>query len=276
MRFLLLVSTLCFAATAALADPLSPEYAKKAAAATAAVAASAAAQHQTAITPGPEDGQTVIVPPPVIPPAASKPAAEKTIAQSNNGDQAAPVKLSDQDKADIKRIEAYLNGLKSISADFLQMDDQGGVTRGTIEIKRPGKMRVNYAPPSHDFIIADGDFVHIWDGSLKSQTNVPEGSSLANFILRDPIVLGGEVTVTKFERGPAKLELTLEQTNDPGSGQLTLIFEDNPLLLRQWRVIDAQGRLTGVNLENERTDVKFAGDTFDFVPPNFAKTGREK
>jgi outer membrane lipoprotein-sorting protein len=253
----------------------SPEYAKKAAAATAAVAATAAAAHQTPLTPGPEDGQTVIVPPPVIPPAASKPAVDKTIAKKpDDDDKAVPAELSEQDKADIKRIEAYLNDLKSISADFLQMDDQGGMTRGTIAIKRPGKMRVNYAPPSHDFIVADGDFVHMWDGSLKSQTNVPEDSSLANFILRKNISLSGGVTVTKFQRFPNKLEITLVQTDDPGLGRLTLIFEDHPLLLRQWKVFDAQGRTTGVNLENERSGVEFPHDTFNFVPPSFGRGGK--
>ena len=42
--------------------------------------------------------------------------------------------------------------LKSIAADFLQVDDQGNTMRGSISILRPGKMRVNYAPPSKDFM----------------------------------------------------------------------------------------------------------------------------
>ena len=164
-------------------------------------------------------------------------------------DSAPPLKLSAQDRTDIARIETYLNELKSIAADFMQVDDHGGIMRGTIAIQRPGKMRVTYAAPSKDFIVADGDSVHIWDGDLRSQTNVPEDSSLANFILRDPIALSGDVTITKFERFPAKMELTLAEAGDPAAGQLTLIFEDHPWILRQWRVIDAEGRKTGVNLE---------------------------
>jgi outer membrane lipoprotein-sorting protein len=186
--------------------------------------------------------------------------------------QAAPAEaahLSAQDRADINRIEFYLNDLKNIAADFLQIDDRGGMLHGKLEIQRPGKMRATYDPPSADFIIADGDQVHIWNGELKSQTSVEEGSSLANFILRDPIRLGGDVTIVKFQRMPAKLELTLAQTKDPGAGSLTLIFEDHPLILRQWRVVDAQGRTTGVNLENERMDVSFPENNFKFIPPNF-------
>ena len=40
--------------------------------------------------------------------------------------------LSVQDKNDLARIEAYLNGMKNISADFLQIDDAGGIMRGDL------------------------------------------------------------------------------------------------------------------------------------------------
>jgi outer membrane lipoprotein-sorting protein len=154
------------------------------------------------------------------------------------------------------------------------MDEQGGAMSGTIEIQRPGKMRVTYAPPSKDFIIADGDWVHIWNEDLKAQTNVEQGSSLAEFILRDPIKLDGDVTVTSIKHFPAKIEITLVETKDPAAGSLTLVFEDHPLLLRQWKVLDAQGHLTGVNLENEHEDVSFPESAFIFVPPNFGKGGK--
>jgi outer membrane lipoprotein-sorting protein len=182
-----------------------------------------------------------------------------------------PAYLSAQDKSDLGRIETYLNGLKNISADFLQVDDAGGIMRGEIAISRPGKMRVTYDPPNKDFIIADGDFVHIWDDQLQSQTNFEQGSSLAEFILRDPVRMSGDVTVTKLQHFPAKIEVTLVQSNDPGAGSLTLVFEDQPLKLRQWKVIDAQGHSTGVNLENMSEGMTFPAPTFVFVPPNFGK-----
>lgn len=195
---------------------------------------------------------------------ASAQAANKTASPDNH-----PAELTDKDRADLVRIETYLNNLKTISADFMQIDDNGGMMRGTIAIQRPGKMRVNYDPPNKDFIIADGNNVHIWNDDLKEQTSVDQGSSLAEFILRDPIKLNGDVTITKIQHFPAKIEITLVQTNDPGTGQLTLVFEDNPLKLRQWKVLDPQGRTTGVNLENMREDVTFPAKLFHFVPPNF-------
>ena len=43
-----------------------------------------------------------------------------------------------QDKEDIMRIESYLNHLKSISADFIQVNDRGAIRYGVIAIERPG------------------------------------------------------------------------------------------------------------------------------------------
>jgi outer membrane lipoprotein-sorting protein len=179
--------------------------------------------------------------------------------------------FSAQDTKDLARIEDYLNGLKNVSADFLQIDDVGGIMRGQIAISRPGRMRVTYDAPSKDFIVADGSFVHIWNEDLKAQTNVEQGSSLAEFILRDPIRLRGDVTITKIQHFPAKIEVTLVQNNDPGAGSLTLVFEDRPLRLRQWKVLDSEGRSTGVNLENMSDAASFPDSLFIFTPPNFGK-----
>lgn len=197
------------------------------------------------------------------------PAPPALAASQDEGSSVKAAILSDEDRTDLARIEHYLNHLKSISADFLQIDDNGGIMRGSIALQRPGKMRVDYDPPSKDFIIADGKTVHIWNEDLKSQTNVDQGSSLAEFILRDPVKLSGDVVVTSVKHFPAKIEVTLVQKDDAGAGKLTLVFEDRPLKLRQWKVFDAQGHTTGVNLENVREDVSFAARTFYFVPPNF-------
>lgn len=184
---------------------------------------------------------------------------------------AKPAKLSPREQKDVKRIEAYLNDLKSVSASFLQVSDSGALRHGSIAIQRPGKMRVTYDAPDKDFIVADGSFVNIWDGEMEQQSTIPLGSGVADFILREKISLSDDVAVTRFAYYPAKLELSLVSLKDPGEGELTLIFEDKPLKLRQWRVVDAQGRTTGVNLENAREGVGFPDGTFSFIPPNIGK-----
>lgn len=184
-----------------------------------------------------------------------------------------PAKLSALEKADVARIETYLNDLKSVQADFLQVNDYGNMRHGKIAIQRPGKMRVTYDAPDKDFIVADGSFVHMWDDEMGQQTSVPVGSSIAELILQNNIKLSDGITITRYARYPAKIELSLVSTKDPGDGELTLIFEDKPLMLRQWKVLDPQGRTTGVNLENAHEGVSFPENTFVFVSPKLGRSG---
>ncbi|MDD3181816.1 MAG: outer membrane lipoprotein carrier protein LolA [Alphaproteobacteria bacterium] len=202
--------------------------------------------------------------------------ASATPAFANDGDKAAlkPAKLSAAERADVVRIESYLNDLKSVGANFLQVNESGALRHGAISIQRPGKMRVVYDPPDKDFIVADGSFVNIWDDEMKQQTSVPVGSSIAEFILRENIKLSGDIVITRYARYPAKIELSLVSAKEPGDGELTLIFEDRPLKLRQWRVLDPQGRTTGVNLENAHEGVTFPENTFVFISPNLGKSGK--
>ncbi|HBM90362.1 MAG TPA: outer membrane lipoprotein carrier protein LolA [Rhodospirillaceae bacterium] len=184
-----------------------------------------------------------------------------------------PSKLTAREQKDVHRIEIYLNNLKSVSADFLQVSDEGMLRYGSIAIKRPGKMRVTYNPPSEDFMVADGSFLHMWDADMKSQTSVPVSSGIASFILEKNIKFSSDVILTRFVRYPAKIEIDLVSKETPEEGELTLIFEDNPLKLRQWRILDTQGHTTGINLENSRENVDFPSDTFIFMAPTFGKSG---
>ena len=185
-----------------------------------------------------------------------------------------PSKLSAHEKADVARVEAYLNAMKSIAAGFTQVSDSGEFRHGSLAIQRPGKMRVTYDPPEKDFLVADGESLRMWDSEIQQQSSVSLDSSLAGFILRDTIRLNGDVTLTRFARAPATMEVSLVATDDPANGELTLVFEDKPLQLRQWRVVDGQGRMTTVTLENTREGVSFPSGTFDFVAPNFGKSNK--
>ncbi|WP_114392318.1 LolA family protein [Oleisolibacter albus] len=203
--------------------------------------------------------------PPLLAPQPAL-AAAKTAAVKASAAKGAPA-LTDQDRADLKQVEDYLNGITSLKSEFLQVTDDGKATRGTFSLLRPGRMRIDYEPPVRNFIVADGSFVYFWDAELKEQSNAPIGSTLADFLLRPQIVLSGDVTVTDITRDGGTLEVTLVQTKDPGLGRLTLVFEQHPFALRKWRVLDAQGLTTQVALMSPEFGVTLDPGQFYFRDP---------
>ena len=167
-----------------------------------------------------------------------------------HAERATAVQLNDADQAELTRIEAYLNDITTIKADFLQTAPNNYVAGGTFYLSRPGKLRFDYVEPNKDIIVADGSSIWYYDSKLKDASHTSISSTLADFLLRRVIKLSDDITVTDFQRGNGMIQLVMTQTKDPGEGSLTLVLNEKPLQLRQWRVVDAQQNTTEVTLQN--------------------------
>lgn len=181
----------------------------------------------------------------------------------------APLALSEADRAAITRIEAYFNSMTTLRARFLQIAQGGGSAEGTAWIWRPGRMRFEYDPPEPTLLIAaDGQFFH-YDRQLKQPTIVPLSSTPLSVLLRNPLRLSGDITIGAFERGAGLLRVTVHRTGQVAEGQIQLVLEEQPMVLRQWVVLDPQGRSTRVTLSQVQTGERFDPFLFAFNDPRF-------
>ncbi|MCC7015966.1 MAG: outer-membrane lipoprotein carrier protein LolA [Rhodospirillales bacterium] len=163
--------------------------------------------------------------------------------------KAEPAPLSPEDRADVARIEDYLNGIRTLRSRFFQVAPSGAQAEGDLFLSRPGKLRIAYDPPVPILIVAHDRTVGYYDRELKQAQYLGADRTPAAVLLRDKIRLaGGDIAITRFERSPGALRLTLTQAADPGQGALALVFSDRPLSLRKWYVTDAQGQTTEVAL----------------------------
>src|SRR6516165_4178767 len=179
-----------------------------------------------------------------------------------------------QDRTDMARITAYLDGLRTMKAHFLQVAPSGAITQGTVWLDRPGRMRFQYDPPSPLLLVAGHGLVVFHDKSLNQTSNILIGQTPLGILLADHVRLSGDVTVTGMQHLPGQIQVSLVRTASRGDGTLTLVFADNPLTLRQWTVLDAQRQETRVTLYNVQLGGSFDSNLFDFVDPRFFQ-GRE-
>ncbi len=63
----------------------------------------------------------------------------------------------------VAEVERYFNNLRTLQARFVQSNPGGTVVQGTLSVRRPGRMRFEYDPPSQLKIVADGSQVTMWD-----------------------------------------------------------------------------------------------------------------
>jgi outer membrane lipoprotein-sorting protein len=171
--------------------------------------------------------------------------------------------------ADVARIEAYLNNLHSLRANFVQINPDGSTVTGKLYFKRPDKMRLDYDPPSKLLIVANGWDVAYQDGRLKQVNHVFTSQTPLGFLLSKHIRLSGDVTITNLEHRGGEIQVTLAQTDEPNQGSIMLAFAEQPLELRHWTLIDAQGYATHLLLEQVEIDVALDSDLFVFRDPQF-------
>lgn len=172
--------------------------------------------------------------------------------------------LSRQDRTAILNIEDYLNTLVKMKSRFLQASSNGNYSEGTFYLSRPGKMRIEYDPPVQFMIVADGTWLIYIDKELDQITHLPLGTTPADILVQEKISLvsGTDLTVTKIERSPGVIGLTLSREGEEG-GNLTLIFADKPLELKKWIVVDPQGIKTSVSLLATERDITFDPELFN-------------
>lgn len=181
--------------------------------------------------------------------------------------RAAAPPLSAQDRADIARVERYLDTLKSLRSRFLQIAPDGSTSEGNAWLARPGRLRFDYDPPAPFLLVAGYGVVMFHDRKLQQTSSFPISQTPLGILLSEKTKLSGDVTVSAVTREPGLLQLSVFRTASPGEGSLTLGFADNPLQLRQWSVIDAQRMETRVTLFNIQLGERFDEKLFDVTDP---------
>lgn len=187
--------------------------------------------------------------------------------QPANADKAKPATLDDAAQADIARLESYLNGIKTLRTRFLQISQAGEAASGELTIARPGRIRFEYDPPVPMMLIADGTYLIYIDRRLEQTTHVFLRNTPVGVLVAENVKLSGPLTVTRFLREPSVIRVTVAKTDEAEEGSITLVFADNPLALRQWVVIDAQGAQTSVTLDALEYGVPVKDEMFRYAKP---------
>ena len=192
------------------------------------------------------------------------------------GSALAQTALAPADKALVDRAVAYLEGLTEAKAQFVQTDGRGRSTTRQLYLKRPGKARFAYDPPSGLLVVSDGGVVSVQDNRLKTFDAYPLGATPLSLFLARTIRLDKGVAVTRVARMSDGFAITARDGRKQTAGSITLTFTDNPLALAGWTVTDAQNRPTRIQLVGLERASGLAGSLFVLKDPRPKNVGRGK
>lgn len=176
-------------------------------------------------------------------------------------------------KLPLSQISNYLNSFAQAEGEFTQINADGTVTTGEIYIKRPGRVRFEYAPPDKSLVIAGGGTVAVFDAkSNVAPQQFPLKRTPLNLILARKVDFGrSNMVVGHGTDGPATV-VKMQDPENPQYGNIQLKFTANPVQLRQWVITDDTGSQTTVILGDLKTGATIGAAKFN-IPQEIRKRG---
>ncbi len=150
---------------------------------------------------------------------------------------AAPIPLAE--------LSRYLNSLTTAEADFTQVNADGTISTGRVFIRRPGRVRFEYAAPDRTLVMAGGGQVAIFDAkSNQPPEQYPLRRTPLNLILAERVDLGRARMVVGHREVEGTTRVRAQDPEHPEYGTIELVFTGNPVELRQWIIRDDAGETT--------------------------------
>ncbi len=183
---------------------------------------------------------------------------------------AAPVPVAAAE-GDLDKAVAALRGISTMKADFTQTDRNGQSVRGVMTLKRPGKIRFEYAKGADMLVVSNGKSMYFVDYEAKQVQRWPVSNSPLGALL-DPnrdVKKFGKLVSTGH---PDVVSIEVRDSKHPEYGVMTLIFTRDAsspggLRLTHWVALDSQNHRTTVRLSNQRYGVAVADSAFSFRDP---------
>ena len=169
---------------------------------------------------------------------------------------------------DLAKLKAHLSSVQTMTANFTQTDAKGHTDSGTLQMKRPGRIRFEYSG-GDVLLVADGKRLTFIDYSVGQKSSWP--------LSRTP--LGPLLSASPDFNGKAEIlpsndnRVVVARAKSSGQyGQLTLAFIRNAsapggLQLYGWTAIDPQNHRTTVKLSNVRFNTAVPESAFSYAPP---------
>lgn len=168
---------------------------------------------------------------------------------------------------DLARVQAHLSAVQSMTANFVQTDARGRSAAGTLQLKRPGRVRFQYG--SGDLLLV-GDGRKLWylDYTVGQKNSWDLDKTPLGVLLSDSpdVKRVGKLVPNNDPR------IVVVRASKPPYGTLILAFLRSPsapggLQLYGWTAIDAQNKRTTVKLSNVRYNVAVPASAFTFTMP---------
>jgi outer membrane lipoprotein-sorting protein len=175
---------------------------------------------------------------------------------------------------DLAKVRAHITSVDTMTASFVQTDAKGRSAAGTLQLKRPGRIRFQYG---------SGDLLLVGAGGKLTFLDYQVGQKNSWDLNKTPlgILLSADPDVKRIARivPNPDARILVVRAKDPNHaefGTLILAFlrssaAPGGLQLYGWTAIDAQNKRTTVKLSDVRYNVAVSDNAFTYADPKKRK-----
>ncbi|MGE5510655.1 MAG: LolA family protein [Bacteroidota bacterium] len=169
-----------------------------------------------------------------------------------NPDASAPVAGATLDAKQmelVNKVSAYFNQLDNLKGAFVQTGADNKRMRGRFFLKRPGRLRFEYALPSKQLIVSDGQMVAIQDFDINTDDRITLDQTPFRVLLRKDVDLLRDARILDAQEAEDLAVITLQDKSPDAPGKIKLFLSKLPQLeLKEWVTTDAQGLDTRIEV----------------------------
>ncbi len=183
---------------------------------------------------------------------------------------AAPVVAHAKASPEMALVRTHLRDTDSMTANFTQTDSKGQVLNGTLQLKRPGRIRFDYGR-TNILVVADGKKLTFVDYDVGQKSSWDLNRTPLGVLLASNPDLDRIAKIQPSD-DPRVVVVRAVDPSHNEYGKLILAFirdsaAPGGLKLYGWTAVDAQGKRTMVRLSNQRYNVAVPATAFTYAEP---------
>jgi outer membrane lipoprotein-sorting protein len=172
---------------------------------------------------------------------------------------------------ELAQVEQHLAASQSMTANFVQTDSKNHQLTGTMQLKRPGRIRFEYGRGANMLLVGNGKTLTFVDYEVGQKSSWAIAKSPLSVLLSANPDLDriARILPTQDKR---ILLVRARDGSRPEFGTMILAFVKTPgapagLRLEGWTAIDAQNKRTTVKPDSQRYNVAVPETAFSYAEP---------
>ena len=159
----------------------------------------------------------------------------------------------------LTRIQHYLVNMRTLQANFSQLNDTGDVITGNLYLKKPGKIRFSYDHPHNLQIVSKQQAILIFDPKSigSGPLTYPLSSTPLGFLIEN----GFDTLINENGNSFEQDDKMFIEIQNP-QYRLTTEFKKDPVSLVGWKFKNQMGETISILLKNIKTNDYISDEVF--------------